>query len=334
MDGLNQISLDSVNTVKGLADLLQQLRILRIDRMSYAKMADTGGNEISRSEMSRILTGADFPSRAQLHLILDVLKMSRTGREGWDTMWDRLAQNLYAPNGWQRKPSLDLPTRVSEQGAQMITEERQERDPLDEFDEDSERRQATTIIEKAYDEADRIVRSARAAAENERETLIQDARTAASSLIDRFMVELTQIVQVNQAKIAGIVNDAEAKLKTVIVALNDSVDNNHRTTDELRQLVDDVRTSMGEVQNELVQARKEAESIKEGYGVDGRIRQPPTANESKRKRPRLLSSRLFTDDRMVPPAVIGEEPDSRGSHTDNTSTWLDDDNTPPWLKDS
>ena len=154
----------------------------------------------------------------------------------------------------------------------------------------------------------------------------------ASSLIDQFMVELTQIVQINQAKIAGIVSDAEEKLKTVIATLNDSVDNNHRTNDELRQLVDDVRSSMGEIQSELVQVRIETESIKEGYGVDRETRQPPTANESRRKRPRLLSSKLFFDDRKVPPAVIGEQLDSEGN--ENTSPWLDNDNTPPWLKDS
>jgi cell division septum initiation protein DivIVA len=326
MGRLGQTDLDSVNTVQELANFLQQLRLLRIDRMSYARMADSIKNEISRSEMSRILTGADFPSRAQLHLILDILKMARTGREKWDAMWDRLAQDLYASDGWQRKP-LDLPTSTSGQGTHLATENHRDTNPSGGRDDDSEQRRATAIIENAYDEADRIVRSARVAAENERETLIQDARTAASSLIDKFMVELTQIIQDNQVKIAGIVSDAEEKLKTVIVALNDSANNNHRTSEELRQLISDVRASMGEIRSELVQVREEAESIREGYGADRGTRQSPVPDESKRKRPRLLSSILFSDDRKPPPAIIDEQPDLGGSD------FGDDDNTPPWLKD-
>ncbi|MCA1708744.1 MAG: hypothetical protein LC808_37875, partial [Actinobacteria bacterium] len=252
MDNLDQIDLDSVNTVKELANILQQLRLLRIDRMSYEKMAKSIGNEISRSEMSRIFTGTDFPSRAQLHLILGILEIPAEGREAWDVMWDRLAQDIYRTDGWQKK-SLDLPTRIPGHDEQPITGEHQEVRSSNQFDDDAERRRAVVIIENAYDEADRIVKSARATAEIERETLIQDARVAASNLIDKALVEFTQIIQDSQARIAGIVSDAEEKLRTVIVALNDSADNNHRTSDELRQLVDDARASMGEIRNELVQ---------------------------------------------------------------------------------
>lgn len=326
MDNLDEIDLDAVNTVKELASLLQQLRLLRIDRMSYEKMAKSIGNEISRSEMSRIFTGTDFPSRAQLRLILGILEIPAEGREVWDAMWDRLAQDLYRSDGWQRK-SLDLPTRISGQDEQKITEVRQEVGSSNRFDDDSETRRAAAIIENAYDEADRIVKSARATAEIERETLIRDARAAASNLIDKALVEFAQIIQNSQVRIAGIVSDAEEKLQTVIVALNDSAENNHRASDELRQLVDDARASMGEIRSELAQVRAETDNIKEGYGVDPEAEQHSAgANEGKRKRLRLLSSRLFSDDRKVPPPVIGEPPDSEEDGHD--------DHAPPWLQDT
>lgn len=338
MDSPDQVDLNAVTSVKGLAGVLQQLRLLRIDRMSYAKMAYRIQNEISRSEMGRIFAGDDFPNRAQLHLILDILRIPRSGREEWDAKWDRLAQDYHGSEVSSRK-ALDLPTRTVGEGTPVVTGERQEKAHPDYFDDEPERKRANAIIEDARAEASQIIRSARAAGEIEYENLIQDARAKTSNLISNAIADFAQIVHDIQAKIAGIASDAEDVLKTAIGALNDSALNSHRAGKELERLMDEarvsmdearasigeIRNSMGEIRSELAQFRAETESTKEGYEADYGSHQAPVAGENNRKRWRVLSDRLFSDDRRMPPPILGENPDYGADNTDHA---------PPWLKDS
>lgn len=321
-DQPHQPNPDSVSTVADLVKLLQQIRLLRIDRLSYAKMADCINNEISKSKMSRIFKGADFPSRAHLHLILDILNIDRANRDSWDTMWERLAQDWYSSKGWQ-EGRLDLPTNISDRGdpGRGNVPPSMNIAAMGNAREETEKRQAA-IIADAMDEAQRIVKSARAAAEDERDALIQEARTAASNIIDKLVVEQTRVIRENEVKIAEIVGEAEEKLKMVVVALNESADNTQRTSEEFRQILDHVRTSVMEVRGELAQVKEEAAIIREKYSAESASKKD-SKEEGKRGRRRLITDKWFSDTRKVPPATIDAQ-----THGDDG----DNDNEPPWLR--
>lgn len=260
----------SVSSVKELSQLLQRLRTLRADRMSYEKMSEAINREISRSELGRIFAGEDFPLRKQLHVILKVLQVGDDELEPWNEMWTRLAQDHYGLGEVVENPNLtprrDSAGRDSADGSLNV---------LIPAGEPSDSRQgAAAIIDDALAEADRIVRSARNAAEEQGRELIDQAQATASRIMSTAAEEQAALIRSAESRIADAFGAAEERLRLVMAGLSESVENTNRTTEELRRLVEEVRTSVVDLRQELTNLKAEPEMRGGLYWEDPRAAPP------------------------------------------------------------
>lgn len=264
----DHVSPDSIENADELKDALQKLRVLRTDTMSFEKMADaTTEHRISRSEMNRIFNGEDFPSRGQLNQILKIMAITEEALEAWNRMWSRLAIHNHSDRTGAAPRQISRHSNSTKTAGKLeiVNNSQTAQQEIEDNATKIADRRAEKIIDNAQQEAEQLLAAAHTAADEHREITLQEARSAASRIIEKAISEQAQVIQNTGRSIAGIVNEAEERLRDVIAALNRSVDT---TSEEFKQLLTTLRTSVVEVRDELEHIKGQTEILRERFQIE------------------------------------------------------------------